>query len=150
MLKLTLVTPEKKYFTDLEVEELLVPGFRGQLNILPGHCPLVTTLSVGELTWRAQGHPNFEVAAISWGYCEVDHDHVIVLAETAELASEIDVERAKNALKKAQDVLNHGPLDEKTSYKMQLKLSRANVRINIAGKFGNMNHDKMKELYDKN
>src|SRR5690606_33595712 len=105
MFKFTFVTPEKKIVTDLEVDEVIVPAYRGELNILPGHSPLVTTLNIGVLKYRAKGSTTFESAVVSWGYCEVDPQGVNVLAETAETLEEISKERAELALKKAESRL---------------------------------------------
>ncbi len=65
-LKLTLVTPNKKFFEDKEVEDVLVPGFVGELNILPGHSPLITTLNPGVMKYREKGSSEYKSFAISW------------------------------------------------------------------------------------
>lgn len=107
MLKLTLVTPNKKLYSKVEVEEVVIPAFRGQLNILSKHAPLVTTLSAGVLKVKLKGTSTFKKAAISWGYCEIVDDDIIILAETAEWPEEIDVRRAEQqfavAEKRMQD-----------------------------------------------
>src|SRR5687768_14388596 len=105
MFILNLVTPEKKLVTDLEIDEVIVPAFRGQLDILPGHAPLMTTLGTGLLKYRAKGATGFESVVVSWGYCEVHPQGVVVLAEIAESLEEIDRARAEEALKKAQAAL---------------------------------------------
>ena len=66
MFLLNLVTPEKKIVTDLEIDEVIVPGYRGQLDILPGHAPLVTTLSTGIVKYRPKGSAKMETAVVSW------------------------------------------------------------------------------------
>ena len=132
MLRLTLVTPVKKLTTELPVEEVLVPGDRGELDILAGHAPLVTTLKTGVLKYREAGSTEYKVAAISWGYCEVFADHVSVLAETAELPAEIDAERAKAALAKAEEKLSAFADDSYDLNKYSAKLERAYVRLTIA------------------
>ncbi|MCB0350581.1 MAG: ATP synthase F1 subunit epsilon, partial [Bdellovibrionales bacterium] len=99
MFTLTLVTPQKKLLTDVEIEEVIVPAFRGQLNILPGHAPLMTTLTAGTLKVRRKGETAFKSAAISWGYCEVSSNGVNVLADTAEWPEEIDKKRVEDQLK---------------------------------------------------
>ncbi len=132
MFLFSLVTPEKKVITDQEVEELLVPGFRGQLNILPGHAPLMTTLSVGILTYREKGSSTFREVAISWGYCEVTPKGVIVLAETAETKDEIDRDRAQEALKKAEKALMDPDLEPDQMKKFQRKMERARSRLELA------------------
>lgn len=129
MFNLNLVTPEKKLVTDLEIEEVIVPGFKGQLNILPGHAPLMTTLSIGLLKYRAKGSTQFESVVVSWGYCEVHPDGVIVLAETAESIEEIDKERAEASLKKAKQQLEGPYLEPDQIEKFQRKIERALARV---------------------
>ena len=131
-MKLTLVTPYKKLFTDREIEEIFVPGFRGELNILDMHAPLVTTLLTGELKFRFKGEAELQVAAISWGFCEVCEDNISVLAETAELPQEIDVDRARKALKMAQQKLSEPDLTPEEAEKNYQKEKRAEVRIKVA------------------
>ena len=97
-------------FVDLVVEEVFVPGYRGELNILPGHTPLVTVLDTGVLKFKNSSTNETVVAAISWGYCEVRNDNVNILAETAELPRDIDFHRAKDALKLSEEVLCCLPL----------------------------------------
>lgn len=127
-LLLTLVTPEKKLLADVEVEEIFVPGFRGQLNILPGHAPLMTTLSTGLLRYRLKGQTELKTVVVSWGYCEVNPDGVLVLAETAERAEDIDQERALAAWKLASERLDGGQLDPENMDKYRRKMERADVR----------------------
>lgn len=105
MFVLNLVTPEKKLVTDLEIEEVLVPGFKGQLDILPGHAPLMTTLGSGVVKYRAKNETKYETVAVSWGYAEVHPEGVIVLAEVAEAAEEIDQARAAAGIKQAEEKL---------------------------------------------
>lgn len=134
MFTLNLVTPEKKFVTDLEVDEVIVPGHRGQLDILPGHAPLMTTLSTGVLKYRAKGTSIYELVVLSWGYCEVHPDGVVVLAETAESIEEIDKVRAEAALKRAKQALEAPAYMEPDQViKLQRKMSRASTRLD-AGK----------------
>lgn len=135
MLKLTVVTPEKKLVTDVEVEEILVPAFRGELNILTGHAPLMTTLSTGVVQFKRKGSAVLERVAVSWGYCEVANDVVSILAETAEAPNEIDVPRAEQALKNSEKALS-GDVSGDELEKFRLKRERAEVRIAVA----RMNH----------
>ena len=99
---LTLVTPEKKVLDSLPIKELLIPGETGQLGILPGHAPLVSTLGSGVLKYLLPGEENFRKIAVSWGYVEVQPEKVIVLAESAETKTELDREKARERL---QDIL---------------------------------------------
>src|SRR5437762_1177221 len=105
MFMLNLVTPEKKLVTDLEIDEVVVPAYRGQLDILPGHAPLMTTLSTGLLKYRAKGAQQMQTIVVSWGYLEVHPDGVVVLAEVAESLAEIDRARAEEQLREAKKML---------------------------------------------
>lgn len=131
MFKLTLVTPEKKIETDLEVDEIVVPGFRGQLDILPGHAPLVTTLSSGLVRYKPKGSSEFQAAVTSWGYCEVFPNGVYILAETAETKEEVDRERAEESLKKSLQLLESKdlPVDEVEKYQRKIKRARARLEL---------------------
>ncbi len=134
MFTLNLVTPEKKLVTDAEVDEVIVPGHNGQLGVFPGHSPLVTTLSVGVLKYRLKGSSEFQSVVVSWGYCEINKDGVIVLAETAETPSEIDKARAEAALRNAQEKLvNAASIEADQMVILQRKLERAQARLHLTG-----------------
>lgn len=96
MFKLTIVTPEKRLLVNQEVDEVTVPAFKGELNILPGHAPLITTLETGVMKWKINGKD--DLAVISWGYCQVSPEGVNILANVADLPEEIDVEATKASL----------------------------------------------------
>jgi F-type H+-transporting ATPase subunit epsilon len=130
-LQLELVTPYRKVLSE-EVEEVTAPGAIGEFGILPGHTPLLTTLKIGELTYK-QGAELFHVA-VNWGYVEVESDKVTVLVETAEPADEIDLERAKAALGRAEEALKKLEPEEKDFKIMEAALERAMIRIQVAGK----------------
>jgi F-type H+-transporting ATPase subunit epsilon len=124
MFTLTLVTPQKKLLTDVEIEEVVIPAFRGQLNILPGHAPLMTTLTAGTLKVRGKGETAFKSAAISWGYCQVGLNGVNVLTDTAEWPEEIDKKRVEEQLKIVYDRMQQAgltPDDYSQSYKKEKK-----------------------------
>lgn len=130
MFILNLVTPEKRLATDLEVDEVVIPGERGQLTLLPGHTPLITTLGVGLVKYRLKGKSEFEPSVVvSWGYCEVNPSGVNVMAETAESIEEIDRDRAAEALKTAQKKLTEPNLEPNQIQKYQRKMKRAFTRI---------------------
>src|ERR1700728_293899 len=97
--QLEIVTPEKKV-VETAAAEVQIPGKNGYLGVLPGHAPLITELAVGEITFRDGGQE--QRLAVAWGFAEVLPDKVTILAETAERPSEIDVERALNAIHKAE------------------------------------------------
>lgn len=135
MFVLNLVTPEKKLVTDVEIDEVIVPAFKGQLDILPGHAPLMTTLGTGVLKYKAKGSAAYETIVVGWGYCQVNPGGVVVLAETAESLEEIDKARAEAALKKAQTQLMEPILEPDQIEKLQHKTARAMARIHaVEGK----------------
>ena len=132
MFSMTLVTPEKKLFTERPIEEAFIPAYNGELNILPGHAPLMTTMTTGILRYRVQGESKFESVAISWGYCQVNPSGINVLAETAESPEEIDLDRVNAAIKKANEQLAVSELQTEQMEKYQRKIMRANVRSSVA------------------
>ncbi|WP_321529997.1 F0F1 ATP synthase subunit epsilon [uncultured Desulfuromonas sp.] len=131
ILKLEMVTPYKRVLSE-EVDEIIAPGALGELGILPGHTPLLTTLKVGELTYR-KGGAAFHVA-VNWGYVEVEEGKVTILAETAEPADEIDLARAKAALGRAEDALKKLEPEDKQFRIMEAALERAMIRIQVAAR----------------
>ena len=133
MFLLNLVTPEKRVATDVEVEEVIVPAYRGQLDILPGHAPLMTTLGTGTLKYKSKGSSNYESVVVSWGYCQVNPTGVVILAETAESLEEIDRARAEAALKKAKAQLMEPILEPDQIAKLQHKMARATARLEATG-----------------
>ena len=132
-LKLDMVTPYKLVLSE-QVDEVTAPGSVGEFGLLPGHTPMLTTLKVGELTYR-KGAELFHVA-VNWGYVEVENDQVTVLVETAEPADQIDLARAKAALGRAEEALQKLNPEDKDFLVMQGALERALIRIQVAGRHG--------------
>jgi F-type H+-transporting ATPase subunit epsilon len=130
-LKLDLVTPYRHVLSQ-EVDEVTAPGTLGEFGVLPGHTPLLTTLRIGELTYK-QGNEVFHVA-VNWGYVEVENDVVTVLVETAEPADQIDLERAREALGRAQEALKKLTPEDKEFKLMEAALERAMIRVQVAGR----------------
>jgi F-type H+-transporting ATPase subunit epsilon len=130
-LKLELVTPYRQVLSQ-EVDEVTAPGTLGEFGVLPGHTPLLTTLKIGELTYK-QGHELFHVA-INWGYVEVENDTVTVLVETAEVADQIDLARAQAAMGRAQEALKKLSPEDKDFKVMEAALERALIRVQVAGR----------------
>jgi F-type H+-transporting ATPase subunit epsilon len=89
-IELEIVTPERLAYSDT-VDSVVLPGSEGEIGVLPNHAPLVSMLGVGELRIRKDGQE--ESFAIAGGFLQVRPDKVVVMAETADLASEIDLER---------------------------------------------------------
>lgn len=129
-LKLELVTPYKQVLSE-EVDEVTAPGTIGEFGVLPGHTTLLTTLKVGELVYK-QGNQSYHVA-VNWGYVEVEDDTMTVLVETAEPADEIDLERAKAALGRAEAALKSLDPEDKEFKVMECALERALIRVQVAG-----------------
>jgi F-type H+-transporting ATPase subunit epsilon len=130
-LELIIVTPVRELLRETVVEVQL-PGADGYLGVLPGAAPLITELGIGELTYHSKGGGAVsEPIAIIRGFAEVLPDRVTVLAETAELASEIDVYRAEAALKRAQERMASNSQDLDWD-RATAALQRALIRIQVA------------------
>jgi F-type H+-transporting ATPase subunit epsilon len=136
--KLEIVTPEKKV-VDTAAEEVQIPGKNGYLGILPGHAPLITELSVGEITFRVNSDSssgsssNEQRLAVAWGFAEVLPNKVTILAETAERPSEINVERAREAKARAEQLLASGDITVDVERALDA-LRRAETRLEVAEK----------------
>ncbi len=135
MFVLSIVTPEKKLVEKQEMEEVFVPAYKGELNILPGHAPLVSTLTEGVLKYRLQNEAKLKAVAISWGYVEVTPQGVNILAETAESKSEIDLDRAKKSLQSAEASIDSVEATPETLEKYHHKRKRAEARIEVVENF---------------
>jgi F-type H+-transporting ATPase subunit epsilon len=135
-MKLTLVTPNKRILTDAEDEEVFVPAFRGELNILPAHTGLVTSLGSGILKYRLKGESELHAAAISWGYCEVFEDMVSVLADTAELPEEVDVQQVQETLREVEGAMAKPDLTPVELEILSKRLKKAHTRLQLSAEFG--------------
>lgn len=132
-IELVIVTPERQLLRQT-VAEVTIPGAGGCLGILPGHAPLITELGIGELTYRAKGGGTGTLAIIS-GFAEVVGDRVSVLAETAEKPEEIDVARAEEAKKRAEERLARTSSDPNIDWdRAAIALQRSLIRIQVARK----------------
>ena len=129
-IELTIVTPERSIVHE-QVDELQIPGASGYFGVLPGHAPLFSELKIGEVSYQ-QGDRWFFVS-VAWGFVEVHSNQVRILAETAERAHEIDLERATRAKDRAEQRIAKGGSD--IDYNRALiALERALIRIQVAGK----------------
>jgi F-type H+-transporting ATPase subunit epsilon len=131
MFTLTLVTPKKKLMTDVEVDEVIVPAYRGQLGILPGHAPLMSLLSAGTLKVKFKGSNDYKTAAISWGYLEVNPTGVVVLAQTAEWKEEVDKTMAQQELQKANERLTEAGLSPDDYAIVHRKIAKERARLEV-------------------
>ena len=127
-MKLDIVTVEGMVFTG-EVDMVVAPGIEGQLGILDHHAPLMTILKPGYLIAKKDGAEELSLS-ISGGFLEVRPDRVIVLADAAERAEEIDVQRAEAAKRRAEEKLKH-PSPEVDVAKAEAALNRALARLQV-------------------
>ena len=127
---LTIVTPERSVVRE-EVDELQIPGAEGYFGVLPGHAPLFSELKVGEVAYRKADRWSF--LAVAWGFVEVLPNQVRLLAETAERAHEIDVERAMRAKQRAEERIARGG-DDMDYGRAMVALERAVIRIQVGQK----------------
>jgi F-type H+-transporting ATPase subunit epsilon len=128
-LQLDIVTPERLAYSD-QVDEVIAPGSQGELGILPHHAPLLTTLGLGELRIKKGGAE--ESFAIVGGFLQVRPDRVVVMAETADMASEIDLERAQAARREAEKTLEAGYVEPADLAIARAALQRALLHIRVA------------------
>src|SRR5690349_7192218 len=133
-IELIVVTPERQLLRE-PVSEATLPGADGCLGILPGHAPLITELGIGELTYRVRGGGDAGHLAIISGFAEVLGDRVTVLAETAERPEEIDMARAEEAKKRAEQRLASAASDPNVDWtRAAIALQRSLIRIQVARK----------------
>ena len=130
-LTLEIATPTRLVVTEM-VDEVVAPGSEGYFGVLPGHAPFLTTLGIGELTYRI-GREERHVA-VSGGFAEVRNDKVIVLADTAERPEEIDRARAQRARERAEQRLSGHTQEDVDFVRAQCALARALVRLQVASR----------------
>jgi F-type H+-transporting ATPase subunit epsilon len=127
-IQLVIVTPEKQLFSGA-VDQVTVPSSQGCLGILPGHAPLLAELGIGNISYKVGDQTEFLFC--SWGFAEVLPDRVVLLAQTAEAASDIDVNRAEQARQRAEKRL--ASKDPNLDFaRAELALLRAISRLDIA------------------
>jgi F-type H+-transporting ATPase subunit epsilon len=114
------------------VDEVVAPGIEGYFGVLPGHAPFLTTLGIGELTYRL-GRDEHHLAVVG-GFVEVRNDKVIVLADTAERPEDIDRARAERARERAERRLTGRGADEVDFARAQAALLRALTRLQVASR----------------
>ncbi|MFC1974493.1 F0F1 ATP synthase subunit epsilon [Chloroflexota bacterium] len=129
-IKLDIVTAERVVYSE-DVDVVVAPGVEGQLGILPHHAPLMTMLQPGELQVRKGGDEFF--LAISGGFLEVRPDRIIILADAAERAEEIDASRAEEAKRRAEEWLMECVPGVDTT-RAEAALQRALVRLEVVGR----------------
>lgn len=132
--QLQIATPERTY-ADEQVDQAEVPGKNGYMGILPGHAPLLSALGAGVLTYGAGGGQ--EVLVIDGGFVEVFEDHVRVLADHAERASDISVDAARRELDEANAALRdaHEIVESDAALR---RMQKAQARLDAAERFGSV------------
>lgn len=128
-IQLEIVTPERLAYSDA-VDEVVVPGSEGELGILPHHAPLLAMLGVGELRIKKAGSE--ELFAIAGGFVQVRPDKVVVMAEMADMAADIDLERAHEARREAEKTLESGYVEGADLVAARAALQQALLRIRVA------------------
>lgn len=132
--QLEVVTPERKVYSD-EAAMVIVKGVDGELGILPDHVPFVTPLQIAPVTIKkSEGEEH--VIAVNGGFIEVHKNKVSILAESAELPEEIDVDRAEAARERAEERLKKYKQEEIDFRRAELALQRAMNRLRVAGRRG--------------
>jgi F-type H+-transporting ATPase subunit epsilon len=130
-LTLEIVTPERRVLS-VECDEVRAPGAAGGFGIRRDHTPFMTQLEPGRLTYVEGGREHHY--AVGGGYLQVADNHVIVLADSAEPAEQIDVERAKRAFAESQERVLKMTEQDETYREEAARVRRATARLTVAGK----------------
>lgn len=127
-----IITQERKIFDD-DVDIVIAPSVQGEMGILPNHSPIVAALDFGELRVRRAGSE--DAFAIGGGVLQVAHNRVLVLADSAEQAEEIDLVRAEEARRRAEKLMTEGAPQDPAAYaQLEAALRRAKVRVQVGRK----------------
>jgi F-type H+-transporting ATPase subunit epsilon len=125
-----IITQERTVYSE-QADYVSLPGTEGVMGILPNHAPLLTALTFGEVKIRKDGDEQY--FAIGGGFAEVQPDKVIVMADSAEQADEIDFDRAQKARERAEQAMKEGVSDDATSYaQIEAALRRAQIRVDVS------------------
>ncbi len=128
-LRLEIVTPYGSVFSE-EVDEVIATGSEGEFGVLPNHIPFLTTIKIGMLIYKKGSETGYFF--VNWGYAEVGPDKVLILADSAERAKDIDVQRAMEAKTRAEDRLKQ--IEKYDHARATASLDRAIIRIQVAEK----------------
>jgi F-type H+-transporting ATPase subunit epsilon len=129
-IELQVLTPDRGIIRD-QVDEVEIPGSEGYFGVLPGHRPMLASLSVGEL-WYRKGEEKYYLS-ISFGFAEVLPDRVTILAKLAERAEDIDIDRAQAALKRAEERLTR-PQSDIDYERARVALTKSLMRLQVFGR----------------
>jgi F-type H+-transporting ATPase subunit epsilon len=131
-LDLQIVTPDRLVVRE-QVDEVQIPGSEGYFGVLPGHTPMLAALAVGEMWYRKGAEKTY--VALAFGFAEVLPDGVTILAQLAERAEEIDVERAEAAATRAEARLA-GPRSEIDYERARIALAKSLSRLQVSSRIG--------------
>jgi F-type H+-transporting ATPase subunit epsilon len=134
---LEILTIEQKLF-DGEVDMVVAPGIEGVFGVLPNHAPLMTALNYGELQVKQAGQPD-EFFAVGGGFIDVRPDHVVVMANSAERADEIDIAQAEKSRQRAQEMLEKRSQTQDFE-KVQARLKYSAVKLKVAERHKKKRH----------
>ncbi|MBT4121208.1 MAG: F0F1 ATP synthase subunit epsilon [Candidatus Magasanikbacteria bacterium] len=137
ILQFKIATPEKVVYED-EIKQASIPTTSGEVTILPNHIPLVSVLQAGEI--KITDKDGEHVLAVAGGFLEVrDNNEIVILADNAERAEEIDLERAEEARKRAEKELEKAKTEENIDFaKLQAVIDREMNRIKVGKKYKNV------------
>jgi F-type H+-transporting ATPase subunit epsilon len=130
-LKLELITPYRVVLSE-EVDMVTASGSLGEFAVLPGHAALLASLKIGEFAYVQDGKSFY--LSLNRGYFELADDKITILVETAERADEIDLDRARAALGRAEEALRSGAREDKDFILQEAALKRAMIRMQVAAK----------------
>ena len=130
-LLLEVVTPDRLVLST-EADVVVCPGVEGQFGVLPGHIPFLSALEIGEMYYRKGGQ--IEYLAVSGGFAEVTGEKVTIVAESAEKGREIDVDRAKRALERAEKRLTAAKTENIDWARAEAAMRRSLMRTKVAGR----------------
>jgi F-type H+-transporting ATPase subunit epsilon len=131
-IQLQIVTPDKLLVNE-QVDELQIPGSEGYFGVLPGHTPMLASLAVGEMWYRKGQETTY--LSLAYGFCEVLPDRVTILAQLAERAEDIDIARAEQAKKRAEERLAQANPEEYEAARVALVKSLARLQVSARSQF---------------
>ncbi len=131
MFKLNLLTPEKKVVVDQEITEAVIPTISGEVDVLPGHVPMIANLGTGILKFKVKETGATFKAVISSGYCEVNPEGVNILTESIQLKEEISEEKAKAQVDEANAKLTKESLTDAQFEETLINAKKAQEGINL-------------------
>jgi F-type H+-transporting ATPase subunit epsilon len=130
-LLLEVVTPDRLVLST-QADVVVLPGVEGQFGVLPGHIPFLSALEIGEMYYKAGGKT--EYLAVSGGFAEVTGEKVTIVAESAEVGREIDVERAARAKERAEKRIAQGKAVDIDWARAEAAMRRSLMRMKVAGR----------------